>query len=645
MKLGIQTSLILFFLAVILLSLPAFLYISLRITAQMIDQQVVVQLKAEADKTVDLVGLILAPIDIDLRRLSENRWLQEFLRTQDQLRNAGLSEERRAELREDSAVYLRGAEDEFNRLLNLNPEKYQRVVFVNPQGEVLAPAGLDEPPLQPSDEALLQEALDKGRGEAVVEDRVNSLGILRYAMPVIRDENVGVEDPEAESAIVGLFGTPVRKQEGVLVLDYRFSALEEKLLSTRVSGSASGAFFLLGSQADLLASLPGYKALLENYLSENPSSLQEERVEQYNWRGRSYLIYCGPARHRQGNWRLGIVAPKRDFTEYLEVASYYLITVTISLFGVALLVALVFIRRIASPLRNFVALAQQIAQGNFNVRVQPRGGQEVVELASAFNNMAGQLEIYVEEVRQKEQMDLELRIARTIQSGMLPKRVPEMPQLALEARTIPAHEVGGDYYDFLTNGPGALGLAIGDVTGRGVPAALLMTMIRSVLRSQAREGSPEQVLARLNNLIHEDIRESGHSVAMFYGVLNCEQKTFRFTNAGQVFPLWYHRRLGRCEYLEVSGLPLGIRRDIAYRVEEIRLEAGDRIVFYTDGLVESTDSTHRMFGFERFERLVVETADLAPAGAIEAILERLRRFTGREEPEDDMTLAIMDVLG
>ncbi len=644
MKLGIQTSLAFFFLAIIVLSLPVFLYITLKITTQMIDQQVVIQLKSEADKAVDLIALILAPTEIDLGRLSENRWLQEFLRVTEQLRDPQFDEEQRQQWVEDADVYRRGMEDEFERLLRLNGEKYQQVIFVDRAGEILASAGPPQTSPQKLPGPLVEQALGRSRGEAVVEDRVALSGILRYAMPVIRDENVGVEDPEAEAAIQGLFGAPVRKQEGVLILDYNFSALEEKLLGTRVAGSGSGAFFLFDSQAGLLAAQQSHEAMLRAFLQQKPPLLQEERVEQYDWRGRSYLIYCGPSRHRQGSWRLGIVAPRRDFTEYLEVASYYLITVTVLLFGLALLVALVFIRRIATPLRNFATLAQQIARGNFDVRVKPRGGQEVAELAVAFNNMAGQLETYVEEVRQKEQMELELRIARTIQSGLLPRHVPELPQLALEARTIPAREVGGDYYDFLTNGAGELGLAIGDVTGRGVPAALLMTMIRSVLRSQAREGSPEEILQRMNTLIHDDIRESGHSVAMFYGVFDPQRRTLRFTNAGQVFPLWYHRGQDRWEYLELSGVPLGIRPDVTYRAGEVQLEVGDRIVFYTDGLVESTDQHHDMFGFERFEQLLQQTTQLSAAEAIEQILERLRSFTGRDEPEDDMTIAVLDVL-
>lgn len=637
MKLGIQTSLTLFFLMIMILSLPVFLLFTLQITTRMLDQQVRYQLESEAAESAEIINLVFKPVESVLRRLSENYSLQEYLRAQDLLQNEELPAERRSALLDSAELSRRAAEDEFRRLLQLSPE-YGRVVFMDQSGTILIEVSRDETPLQDPVDWLFEQTIRKERGEAVVEDRVMESEVLRYAMPVIRDENVGVEDQALQPALA-LLGTPFREQEGILILDFRFEALREKLQNLRVIGTAGGAFFLIDAQDHLLVTRERYRPLLERFLAARTI---QERGGKYSWRGEDYLITLWP--YPQRRWQVGIVAPQSEFTLYLEQASRTLIILSILLFSITLVVALVFIRRIAEPLRNFVQVASQIALGNFAVRVSPRGGgREIADLAGAFNEMAGRLETYLEDVRKKEQMEQELKIAHHIQAGLLPKKLPEVEGIRFDARAIPAREVGGDYYDFIANGEGSLGLIIGDVTGRGVPAALLMTMIRSILRSEVRDGAPDEVFRNINNLIHEDVKESRHSVAMFYGVLDPAEKTFRFANAGLVFPLWYRRRQNLWQYLELSGIPLGIRRDVVYRTEEIHLEAGDRLVFYTDGVVESLDRSSEVFGFKRLEEILHESRDLSPAETIEHVLAQLRSYVGQDAPEDDVTLAVLDI--
>jgi len=641
MKLSIQTSLALLFLAILLISLPVFLYLSLRISTQMIDRQVRYQMESEAAKSVELVEMILKPVKSDLNRLSGDYSLQRFLRVQAALRRIGLDSSRRPALEEEVEIYRWGAKDEFRRLLELNSE-YEQVVFVDAAENVVLEeiAFEGDRPAGPSKD-LIKRTLAGEPGEFQVEDRVLERGILRYAIPVIRDENVGVEEEALEPALA-LLGAPLRTREGVLILDYRFTALTERILATPVIGTTGGALFLIDAEGNLLAARQQHRTLLESFLSDWRSRQSGVQLTwKHSWRGQAYLLSLWPDRNRR--WYLGVVAPQSEFTLYLEQASWKLILASLFSFVVAMLVALILIRRISSPLQRFALLARQIARGNFGVRVSSQGGREISNLATAFNEMAGQLEDYVEEVRKKEQLEQELKIAQNIQRGLLPKQMPEMPGMRVCARTVPAREVGGDYYDFLTNGSGSLGLAVGDVTGRGVPAALLMTMIRSVFRSQAREGSPEEVLSKINHLIHEDVRDSRHSVALCFGVVDPQRKVFHFTNAGQMFPLFYRRRSRRWEYLELGGIPLGIRRDVTYRSVEVELEPGDRIVFYTDGLVESTDESQEIFGFERFEALVKETGNLPVDQAVEAILNRLRSFGGADDPDDDLTLAILEI--
>ena len=643
MKLRIQTSLALFFLTIMILSLPVFLFLSLRISTQMIDRQVRHQLESEALESVQYIEIILKPVENVISRLAENYTLQSFLRAQNHLKRTDLKPEQIAALREDEEIFRWGALDEFRRLLELNPE-FERVVYVDLKGTIqLEESGENGQPLRDSIQSISERALKSERGHPVIEDRVLKDGLLRYAIPVIRDENVGVEDGFMQPALA-LLGKPVRELEGILILDYRFSSLENRILSARVIGTGRGAFFLMDAKGHLLAAPTRYQALLADLFNDWQSQQKGQVIPtKYSWRDQEYLISLWPYTERR--WYVGIVAPESDFTFYLEQASRKLIITSIILFSLALLVALILIHRISVPLQNFVVLARQIAMGNFTARVGTQGGKEIFHLASAFNDMAAQLEEYVEEVRKKEQMEGELKVAHNIQAGLLPTQVPQVPGFSVDGRTIPAREVGGDYYDFIPNGQNTLGMAIADVTGRGVPAALVMSMVRTLLRGQAYHGTPQEVLSIINNLVHQDVRGSCHSVAMFFGVLDCENRILRFANAGQMFPLWYRRKINQWQYIELGGIPLGIRPKVDYRLGEIQMEPGDRIVFYTDGLVESSKIDGEIFGFHRFETLMETIVDLPPKEAIDKILDQLYTFTGHDEPDDDLTLAILEAVG
>ncbi len=642
MRLSIQTTLALFFLVIMVLSLPVFLYLSLRISTQMIDQQVRRQLESETAESVGVIELVLRPVENVISRLSENYTRLSYLRARSRLQAPDLDEDRGKALLEEEEIYRWGATDEFRRLLRLNPE-FARVAFVARDGTVLLEEfAAGEAPLQGPLRTLFDRALNGTRGIPVVEDRVRDEGILRYAIPVVRDENVGVEDQAMQPAI-DLLGSPVREKEGVLILDYRFASLEEKILATRVSGARGGAFFLIDAEGHLLAAPERYRNLLQEMLRGWREHSRAEIIEgRYAWQGQEYLTSLWPYSERR--WHVGIVAPQNDFTFYLEQASWKLILASIVLFGIALGVALILIRRISSPLEKFGALAREIAQGNFAVRVRPEGSREVSNLAGAFNHMAGQLEAFVAEIREKERMEGELKIAHRIQAGLLPERLPDVPGIALDARTIPAREVGGDYYDFLPNGGGGFALAIADVTGRGVPAALVMSMIRSLLRGQAEHGTPDEVLRRINDLIHRDVRGSRHSVAMFFSVFDPATRRLTFANAGQMFPLWYRKSEDRWTYLDLSGIPLGIIPEFVYRSREIQLQPGDRVIFYTDGIVEAMNGGKELFGFERFEALLRESVKVPSGQTLEFILTRLRSFAGHPEPDDDLTLALLEVI-
>jgi predicted ester cyclase len=240
-----------------------------------------------------------------------------------------------------------------------------------------------------------------------------------------------------------------------------------------------------------------------------------------------------------------------------------------------------------------------------------------------------------QEMRERERVEQELQVARSIQQASLPNDVPTLEGWEIVHHYQPAREVGGDFYDFLELSNGHLGLLVGDATSKGVPAALVMASTRSMLRAVARasEYSPGEVLSRVNDSLVTDIPPNMF-VTCFYCILDPENGSLRYANAGHDLP--YLHRNGDAEELRARGMPLGLIPSMEYEEKEIALDAGEAALFYTDGLVEAHDSRGEMFGFPRLRELVAEQGK---QGSLEALLEELYSFVGEGwEQEDDITL-------
>jgi serine phosphatase RsbU (regulator of sigma subunit) len=249
-----------------------------------------------------------------------------------------------------------------------------------------------------------------------------------------------------------------------------------------------------------------------------------------------------------------------------------------------------------------------------------------------------------QQAQERERIEQELRVARLIQQTLLPKHVPDLPGYQLAAYYQPAREVGGDFYDFLDLESGHLGLIVGDVTDKGVPAAIVMATTRTMLRASAqRLDSPGEVLKRVNDVIVRDIPPNMF-ITCLYAILDPESGLLRFANAGHDLP--YRRRRtsnsGGAEELRATGMPLGLLPSMSYEEKEIVLERGDSVLFYSDGLVEAHDPQREMFGFPRLQGLVGAHRSDGPA-MVNFLLSELARFTGDQwEQEDDITLVTLD---
>ena len=233
----------------------------------------------------------------------------------------------------------------------------------------------------------------------------------------------------------------------------------------------------------------------------------------------------------------------------------------------------------------------------------------------------------------------ELRMARDIQQALLPKDLPQLEGWKISCRYQPAREVGGDFYDFLELEDGRLGLVVGDATGHGMPAALVMATARSTLRAVAQASeSPGEVLRMANDPLFTDIPPNMF-ITCFYAILDPSSGRLVYANAGHDLP--YLHRGGDAEELRARGMPLGLMPGMSYEEQEVTLESGDSALFYSDGLVEAHDPKRReMFGFPRLQMLVAKYAE--QESLMNSLLEQLYSFTGEGwEQEDDITLVTL----
>jgi serine phosphatase RsbU (regulator of sigma subunit)/predicted ester cyclase len=263
-------------------------------------------------------------------------------------------------------------------------------------------------------------------------------------------------------------------------------------------------------------------------------------------------------------------------------------------------------------------------------------GGKIAEEWSESSGLASLMERRLEEeARERERVEQELLVARRIQQASLPKAVPILEGWQINPLYQPAREVGGDFYDFHLHSEGQVGLVVGDATGKGVPAALVMSTTCGMLRLAAQSpSSPGETLQRLNEALFTSIPPNMF-VTCFYAILDPESGRLIYANAGHDLP--YVRRGGNCEELRARGMPLGLMPGMSYEEKQIVLEEGEGVLFYSDGLVEAHDPQGEMFGFPRLRELVAEHGE---ERALENfLLEKLYSFVGEGwEQEDDITL-------
>lgn len=261
----------------------------------------------------------------------------------------------------------------------------------------------------------------------------------------------------------------------------------------------------------------------------------------------------------------------------------------------------------------------------------------VIQVSIAINNAQIYSELIV-----KERMSNELDVASRIQKKILPADVDEIFGLEIAQYFEPAKEIGGDYYDYTILDDNVFSITIADVSGKGVPAAFLMALGRSVLRTLTLTGdfAPNENLNELNKIIYSDITEDMF-ITMMHSKYNKENKTLYYSNAGHNPLVVYRASTDSIELHTVKGVAIGFLEEYKYRQGEIQLNKGDIVIFYTDGITEAENSNKEMFGLKRLKEVIYNNKNKSPKELRKVILESINRFRKDYEQTDDLTFVIL----
>jgi sigma-B regulation protein RsbU (phosphoserine phosphatase) len=301
------------------------------------------------------------------------------------------------------------------------------------------------------------------------------------------------------------------------------------------------------------------------------------------------------------------------------------------------------IKRVAMPLKQLAATADEVADGHFNTALPTiKSRDEIHLLRDSFENMQHSLATYVEELKNataaKASMESELKIAHDIQMSMLPKTYPAFPDrhdIDIYGVVMPAKAVGGDLYDFFIRDE-KLFFCIGDVSGKGVPASLVMAVTRSLFRNiSAYTQEPSHIMIALNEALSSN-NEAGMFVTLCIGVLDLSSGLMNYSNAGHNPPLLLADsdvKILPCD----PNIPAGVLPEWQYTDQHLQLKTGDSLFLYTDGLNEAEDDHHNQFGLDRMLQ-VAQFASNQPQRLIEAMTTSVKLFMGNAEQSDDLTM-------
>ena len=385
---------------------------------------------------------------------------------------------------------------------------------------------------------------------------------------------------------------------------------------------------------------PELKTLGENMIA-GKQGMQMLYREEYL----SFVFYA-PVPHT--NWSLAILLPTDEVFRDLRKINWILLVVVGLGLSVLFFICYRTIRSIAGPLSKFASSAREIAHGDFNAALPNIcSTEEMKELYDSFSYLQSELGHYIDNLKEttsiKEKIESEIRIARSIQMGMLRKEFPtysDKDEFEIYAVLNPAKEVGGDLYDFIQNGD-KFYFAIGDVSGKGIPASILMAITLSILRSlSVKIETAADAMNRLNISISGN-NLSNMFITLLIGVVNLKTGVMRYCNAGHNPPVLVAPD-GDCRWLEmIPNIPVGVLQDFVYQEQTITLPPASTLILYTDGIIEAENAEKELYGNERFLNAIQKNYQLSAQKIIKNLLSDVNLHVKDNETSDDITMMVM----
>lgn len=344
-----------------------------------------------------------------------------------------------------------------------------------------------------------------------------------------------------------------------------------------------------------------------------------------------------------------LLATMGDFSKPLVVIFKVVAIVFLLIEGAALIIGVRLTRSITGTVDKLYDATERVKKGDFSHRVQIPPHDQLTALGEAFDSMTTSVERLLKESKERMRLQSELDIAREVQNQLFPQAAPQVPGLKLYGVCKAARSVSGDYYDFLKLDEHRVGLVLGDVSGKGISAALLMAGIQSALRAQFYNGfaagersaraplSTAQVVDRLNRQIYENTPLEKY-VTFFFAVYDARTRQLSYTNGGQLAPMLF--RGNKIERLRVGGTVVGLFPSVTYQEGTVQLEPGDLLMAFTDGITEPENIYGEEFGESRVLEVTQRALGASPEIMAEEIYRSVNEWTGSPELQDDMTLVL-----
>ena len=355
-------------------------------------------------------------------------------------------------------------------------------------------------------------------------------------------------------------------------------------------------------------------------------------------RGTVPVLAAFSARPSRLNERL--FASLGDFGPLLTLLLVVTAVIFLVLEAGALITGVVLTRRITSAVADLYESTRYIRRGDFTHRVRVQRRDQLGALGESFNEMTSSITELIEEQRKGQRLESEISIAREVQEQLFPQSIPQVEGVELAAICRAARVVSGDYYDFIRLSPCRIGIAVADISGKGISAALLMASLQAALRSQAvldANASTAQLVSRLNHHLFHNTSDERYAT-FFYGVFDSSTRTLEYTNAGHCAPVFVAD--GKVAKLDTGGTVVGLFAEAQYESGTINAPPDSLLVVFSDGLIEPENVYGEEFGTQRLSDEILRHRDAPPQRLAESLIDSAEQWAGTPEQADDMTVVV-----